>query len=254
MYITIQEFSKRTGLSPSKLRFYDKKGLLNPSARLENGYRAYTADQISLAKIIDSLRLADIPISEIKRYSQANEQQKKMMLDHWKKDLDKRMEALAAARKYVGSIKTDHTQPLLLSKWEKEKRIVWQRFEAKRNPHPFLSYFILAKQRIKEYEGEVSEQVYVRTEQLAPDKIIGEIGFEVGAQFLLEETENIWLELIPPTLFAVLQNCRADDAFLCFSYIQVVIRYGFQPAQVNKIERYADTEAVTFDYLIPLVN
>ncbi|WP_243356417.1 MerR family transcriptional regulator [Bacillus litorisediminis] len=64
MLFTIQEFSKKTGLPPSKLRFYDKKGVLMPSTRLENGYRAYSADQIHLAKMIDSLRQADISIED----------------------------------------------------------------------------------------------------------------------------------------------------------------------------------------------
>ncbi|PAE87216.1 MerR family transcriptional regulator [Shouchella clausii] len=34
--------------------------------RLENGYRAYTPEQVHLAKMIDSLRQADIAIKDIK--------------------------------------------------------------------------------------------------------------------------------------------------------------------------------------------
>ena len=251
MHFTIQEFSLRTGLPPSKLRYYDKKGLLEPSTRLENGYRAYAPDQIHLAKLIDSLRQADIAIKDIKRYCDANELEKKTMLEQWKKDLDKRMEAIIAARKYVGGIKAQNTHTLLLSKWEKGKNFVWQKFEADRIPHPFKQYFSIAKER---FSGQVvSEFVYVRTEAITSNKIIGEIGFEVGTNFFTVDSENIRLERIPPTLFAVLENCRADDAFLCFSYIQVVIRYGFEPADY-KLERYRNIDADSYDYFIPIVK
>lgn len=251
MHFTIQEFSKRTGLPPSKLRFYDKKRLLEPSMRLENGYRAYTPDQVHLAKMIDSLRQADIAIKDIKQYCGANEQQKRVMLELWKNDLDKRMKAISAARKYVGGIKASNTQTLLLSKWEKEKFLAWQRFEADRTPHPFKQSFTIAKQQLN---GQVtSDVVYVKTEAITSNRITGEVGFEVDPNFFIEESSNIKLERVPPTLFAVLENCRADDAFLCFSYIQIVIRYGFKPADY-KLERYANVDADSYDFLIPLVR
>ncbi|PAE96375.1 hypothetical protein CHH71_13100 [Shouchella clausii] len=66
---------------------------------------AYTPDQVHLTKMIDSLRQADIAIKNIKRYCVANEQQKRVMLEQWKSDLDKRVEAISAVRKYVGGIK-----------------------------------------------------------------------------------------------------------------------------------------------------
>lgn len=47
MGMKINEFSERTGLPPSTLRFYDQKRLLEPKQRLENGYRIYTDDQVS---------------------------------------------------------------------------------------------------------------------------------------------------------------------------------------------------------------
>ncbi|MBC5635250.1 MerR family transcriptional regulator [Ornithinibacillus sp. BX22] len=251
MHFTIQEFSNKTGLPPSKLRYYDKKGLLEPSTRLENGYRAYTPDQVHLAKMIDSLRQADIAMNDIRRYCDATEQEKKALLEQWKKDLDKRMEAILAARKYVGGIRADSTHTLLLSKWEKEKILVWQRVEADRSPHPFKQYFGQAKDRLN---GQVaSEHVYVKTEAITSNSIIGDIGFEVNSNFSLEEDDNIRLERVPPTLFAVLEGCRADDAFLCFSYIQIVIRYGFEPADY-KLERYSSIDEDSFDYLIPIVK
>jgi DNA-binding transcriptional MerR regulator len=253
MDLTIQEFSKRTELPPSKLRFYDKKGLLQPSTRSENGYRVYSTEQIHLAKMIDSLRKADIAIQDIKHYTEADDQEKRVILDRWKMELDKRMESLHAARKYVGGMKVENTQTLMLSKWEKEKCFVWQKFESERSPHPFREHFFTAKRQLEEQGISCSEQVYLRNEKVSKEKIIGEVGFEVSNSSQLKNNENIRFEQVPPTLFAVMQDCRADDAFLCFSYIQVVIRYGFQPAG-NKMERYSNLDSDTFDYLIPLVK
>lgn len=252
MHLTIQEFSKRTGLPPSKLRFYDKKELLQP-IRLENGYRAYSIDQIHLAKMIDSLRQVDIAISDIKHYSMVDEQEKKVMLERWKKELDHRMQVLLAARKYVGGIQVENSKTILLSKWEKEKHFIWQTFEVERNPHPFQNYFQTARNRIENFGVSCSEEVYVKIVKLTTDTIIGEIGFEVRAPIHSLDNDTFQYERIPPTLFAVKQDCRADDAFLCFSYIEVVIRYGFQPKEY-KLERYPHVDAEVFDYLIPLVQ
>ncbi|WP_066051821.1 MerR family transcriptional regulator [Robertmurraya korlensis] len=252
-YFTIKDFSKSTGLPPSKLRFYDKKELLQPSTRLNNGYRVYTVDQIHLAKMIDSLRQADIAIEEIKRYIEGNEQEKVEILVSWKKELDKKMEVLLAAKKYVGGIQVESSHSLLLSKWEKEKYFVWQRFEAEKRPHPFQKFFQQAVERLESQGIYCSEQVYVKTEKITNNKIIGEIGFEIDPSIHIVENTNIRFERISPTLFAVLRDCRADDEYLCFSYIQMVIRYGFQPVG-NKLERYSNIYADRFDYLLPLVK
>ncbi|WP_391557049.1 MerR family transcriptional regulator [Robertmurraya sp.] len=250
-HLTIKDFSKSTGLPPSKLRFYDKKELLQPSTRLENGYRVYTIDQIHLAKMVDSLRQADITIEEIKRYLEADEQEKAEVLASWKKELDKKLDVLLAAKKYVGGIMVENSHSLLLSKWEKEKCFVWQRFEAEKRPHPFQTYFHQALRRLEDLGISCSEQVYVKTEKITRDTIIGEVGFEVDSTIV--ESASYRLERVSPTLFAVLRNCRADDEFLCFSYIQMVIRYGFQPVG-TKLERYSNIHADTFDLLLPLVK
>ena len=65
--MNIQDFSERTGISKSALRYYEAKNLLIPSERSANGYRVYSEDQIATVKLISSLRLADIPIKDIQK-------------------------------------------------------------------------------------------------------------------------------------------------------------------------------------------
>ncbi|WP_047983199.1 helix-turn-helix domain-containing protein [Ornithinibacillus californiensis] len=252
MHFTIKDFSEKTGIPPSKLRFYDKKGILQPSNRLENGYRAYSTEQVYTAKMIDSLRSANISIQDIKRYNDADLPTKNSMLDRWRVELDNQIKVLHTASKYLGGMNPNQTPTILLTKWEKPKTIVWQEYVVPRVPEPFKAYFAKAKNVLEKKGIPHSVKIYVRTKHIKEDKIIGEIGFEVSGSHFKNE-EELTYESIPPTLFAVMENCRSDDAFLCFSYMQMVVRYGFQP-DGSKIERYANIEAETFDYLIPLVK
>ncbi|GEN13162.1 MerR family regulatory protein [Myxococcus fulvus] len=48
--LSISQFSKRCGISASALRFYERKGLLVPVERQENGYRAYSPQQVVEAR------------------------------------------------------------------------------------------------------------------------------------------------------------------------------------------------------------
>lgn len=62
----IGELAKRTGLSPSAIRFYESKGLLKSVDRLSNGYRAYSADDAALLSIIVSAQQTGFTLDEIK--------------------------------------------------------------------------------------------------------------------------------------------------------------------------------------------
>ena len=40
----IGELSKKTGVAPSAIRYYEEQGLLTPSSRTVSGYREYAGD------------------------------------------------------------------------------------------------------------------------------------------------------------------------------------------------------------------
>jgi DNA-binding transcriptional MerR regulator len=65
--LTIGAFSRRVGLTPSALRFYDDCGLLCP-ARVDasTGYRWYAAEQQPRARLLRSLRDVDLPLSKVR--------------------------------------------------------------------------------------------------------------------------------------------------------------------------------------------
>ncbi|WP_379163729.1 MerR family transcriptional regulator [Paenibacillus sp. sgz5001063] len=72
--LTIQEMSRLTGLSAHTLRYYEKVGMLEGVSRNEQGYRTYSEADVSWVQFLVILRELDIPIREMKRYSDLRSQ------------------------------------------------------------------------------------------------------------------------------------------------------------------------------------
>lgn len=65
--MTIKEAEKRTGLTRSNIRFYEKEKLIVPPRNDSNGYRDYTEEDIENLKKIAYLRTLEISIEDIRR-------------------------------------------------------------------------------------------------------------------------------------------------------------------------------------------
>ena len=63
-----KEAAKITGLSTAALRYYEKEKLLPEIARNSQKYRQYTNEDIEWIKMIQCMRMANIPIHSIKDY------------------------------------------------------------------------------------------------------------------------------------------------------------------------------------------
>lgn len=61
----IGELSKKTGLSTDSIRFYEKKGLLNPPLRGANNYRYYSKETLKRLLFIQRCRALDLSLKEI---------------------------------------------------------------------------------------------------------------------------------------------------------------------------------------------
>ncbi len=61
----ISEVAQITGLSVSNIRFYEKKGLLEPERKEENRYRNYNSKDLERLKLIMLYRKMDIPLEAI---------------------------------------------------------------------------------------------------------------------------------------------------------------------------------------------
>ncbi|WP_196094752.1 MerR family transcriptional regulator [Enterobacter roggenkampii] len=64
----IGELSKMTGITPSRIRFYEAEGLLPRPVRQGNGYRSYSTDAAALLSIIDNAQRAGFTLEQIRRF------------------------------------------------------------------------------------------------------------------------------------------------------------------------------------------
>ncbi|HEF5872507.1 TPA: MerR family transcriptional regulator [Burkholderia cenocepacia] len=62
----IGELAQRTGLAPSRIRFYERIGLLTLVEREANGYRAYPQEAVTVLDLIAAAQRADFSLDEIR--------------------------------------------------------------------------------------------------------------------------------------------------------------------------------------------
>lgn len=98
-----KETAKITGLSTATLRYYEKEKLLPQIARNSQKYRQYTDEDIEWIKMIQCMRMANIPIQSIKEYVslliQGGEtlEQRSVMVQNHLKDIKNQMTNLQNA-------------------------------------------------------------------------------------------------------------------------------------------------------------
>lgn len=62
----IGELAQRTGLAPSRIRFYERIGLLQAVQRQPNGYRSYPADAVLVLQLIATAQRAGFSLDELR--------------------------------------------------------------------------------------------------------------------------------------------------------------------------------------------
>lgn len=65
---SIGEVAGMTGVSISTLRYYDREGLFPNIARGNGGIRAFSDMELETLRIIECLKMTDMPIKDIKQY------------------------------------------------------------------------------------------------------------------------------------------------------------------------------------------
>lgn len=85
--MNIKEAEEATGITRQNIRFYEKKGLIQPERNRENDYRKYSEQDIKRLKTIKMLRKLDFPVESIKEILEGNvdfSQAVRYHLDHLK--------------------------------------------------------------------------------------------------------------------------------------------------------------------------
>lgn len=68
----IGELAERTGLATSRIRFYERIGLLKAVERQENGYRSYPDDAVLALKLITAGQRAGFSLDELRTLLPSN--------------------------------------------------------------------------------------------------------------------------------------------------------------------------------------
>ncbi|MEG0191638.1 MAG: MerR family transcriptional regulator [Stenotrophomonas sp.] len=71
--VKIGELAKATGLSTSRIRFYEAEGLIGIAPRGNNGYRVYSPETAGVLQIIDSAQRAGFSLDQIRHFLPAGQ-------------------------------------------------------------------------------------------------------------------------------------------------------------------------------------
>jgi DNA-binding transcriptional MerR regulator len=239
---TIARFAERTGIPASALRFYDRKELLVPAHRLDNGYRAYASDQVAPACFINSLREADVPIAQIRAFLQQTAEARTAIVAAWQQELAARELSIKLAQHCLRAVNPDggapdsdgEEPPVQILRWRAPSRLCWLPVSAPPGPRPFAALVAAERRRFQRGGALVLESGYVRTRALRGDSVHGELGYRVQPRGRLPSQARV--DELEPMLFATVE-CRSGDQSALPRALRTVTGLGFVPTGLT-LERY----------------
>ena len=98
------ELAKRTGVSADTLHHYEKKGLLTPTSRQDNGYRHYADDAVQRVQLIQRALKLGFTLGELAPFLKERDsggtpcQSVRRLATAKLKEIDERLEALTLLR------------------------------------------------------------------------------------------------------------------------------------------------------------
>lgn len=134
MNYSIQDISKKTGLTISTLRYYDKEGLFPNLERKESNYRVFTELELETLKIIACFKKAGLSIFEIRKYMELIQKgddtlkerldimvHQKEALEKQKKEIEESIACVEWKISYYEQALQDGTEKYVHEKFLKEK-------------------------------------------------------------------------------------------------------------------------------------
>jgi DNA-binding transcriptional MerR regulator len=111
-YMTVGELAKKMGVTVRTLQYYDKEGLLSPSAESDGGFRLYTdKDAVQLHQIL-SMKYVGFSLSDIKKrhISLDTPADVESALTAQQKAIEEKIEALSESLKAIKALKAEVVQ------------------------------------------------------------------------------------------------------------------------------------------------
>ncbi|MDF2629090.1 MAG: hypothetical protein K0R39_2921 [Symbiobacteriaceae bacterium] len=245
--LTIAQFADRTGISPSALRFYERKGLLMPTQRLPNGYRVYAPDQVADAQLINSLRQADVSVAAIREFLRFDREGRARLIAQWQKEVTARLLTIRMAGQYLHGMGPDQP-PIHLHRWEEPSLLIWFPALGPAGPLPFVQAVAQRTQEADRLRLPVLSGGYVRSLDVIGGRISGEVGFRVTGKKGLKLPTDARVQEVPPTLFATIE-CYVDDDKSAHRVFRFMQQFGYQALGLS-LERYIPGESDRYQLLI----
>lgn len=102
--LSINQMGKKFNVSRSTLLYYDKVGLLSPSARSSSNYRLYSSNDVLKMKKIMTYRDVGLPLSKIKDILNSNSTNTSDFLEQRLVELNKEISHLRIQQKTIVSL------------------------------------------------------------------------------------------------------------------------------------------------------
>lgn len=241
--LSIKQFSRITAIPESTLRYYEQEGILPPAGRTPAGYRQYTAEQILPAKFLYSLRLAEVPLEQVRAYQTAgNQDHRRATLERWQQELTQRITRLQLARLFVESLMGKGEEAVNLQQTEREQ-VLWFTHEA---PTGHFGPAFAERYCQLTDAGIATGETYFCWLCDLPEKpgwVRGKVGFQLVGKLPATLPEGAEAEERPPALVLSLEHRgpfteidKTHERLAAFMEAQ-----GWQPAG-PQIERYPQGE------------
>lgn len=246
----MQAFSERVGVSKSAIRYYESKGLLGTVKRNVNGYRLYHEEQIETVRLIVSLRMADIAITEIQEYlKEESDKERQRMMRQWIHSIQNKREVLGTSLHYLNS--NSFNEHIYLIEKGKEA-VIW--FPATSQIGKFGECFMERREVLKKQNIPIQNS-YLRY-MSGTGSIVATIGFGIPIDFdrqLLEESCQIE-EMDPMMCIAMpftgeFENIKDGYAKL----LDYAVTHEWRPTG-PLLEWYRGESLTTVDLLLPVTQ
>lgn len=250
--MTIQEFSNRTGISKSTLRFYETKNLLLPVERRGNGYRVYASHQIAIVKLITTLRIADVPIKDIQHYLQNNDEvARQAMMDNWIRTLKKKRELIDVSLRFLES---DSIREDIYLIDKNEEKIIW--FIEESTMGKFGEHFAKRADELKQNNIQINSYYVNYLSGQGQDLIKVQIGFGVLEHTSLNELTGVdFIEHLPACICLALPF--KEPLTKINKGYQKLLQYALQHSWVptrSILEWYRGEDFSQLDLLLPVIQ
>ena len=248
--MNIQDFSERTGISKSALRYYESKSLLIPKERSANGYRRYTDDQIETVKLISSLRLAEVPIKDIQIYLLENDEtRRKQMMENWIDNINKKRDLLTVSLRYLES---DSTSKEIYLVEKSSEQIIW--YDAESRIGDFKQHF-LDRGTALERLNIPFKNCYLKYVS-GEDLIKAQIGFGVSSDIKINGLSEVALiEQLPQCIYIAMPF--KDSITTIQSGYQKILSYALEhnwTPMYSVMEWYHGVDFTQLDLIMPVIQ